>query len=477
MEPLFSANIAYLLVIGFGVLWLFFGYLWSRKIKTSDDFTVAGRQVGLAIGSATVMATWCTASTVLAAPELGYQAGLWGMIGYGLGGLGVIMFGPIAQRIKTLMPTGVTSGDFMRTRYGEGTWGLYMVLSNVYNLAFLVTQAMGGGLILNLIFGIPYHFGMMFIVAVCIVYTMLGGLKAVVGTDFIQSLMIMASIVIVIPIAITKLGFGELYSGVLTNMPDRLDMIKPLGLMYAFNSAVFSLGEIFHSNLWWVRAHAMRDDVVRRGWTYGGLMWMSIPVLAGSAGLIAIATGLDFPHVNMIIPMIAVDALGGIGGFLIILVVLGAIYSSLDSLLAGTSSLLAEDIYRAKINPSASDNKMQWINRLLIVGIGVVTAAFAWFEPATMGEIIFFSAAMVCAMIWPIVFGLFSERPSKISAIASMIAGSAAGVYVATTVSPFGAAVAAAITALPVFILFTKLFPDDFDWSRFSKADQEVIRK
>ncbi len=476
MEPILPGAIAWIIVIGFGILWLVLGWFWGRKVKTSEDFMVAGRKVGLAAGSATIMATWCTANTVLAAPELGFQAGLWGMIGYGLGGVGVIWFGSVAKRIKTLMPAGLSSGEFIQIRYGKPTWVIYMILSNVYNLAFLVTQAMGGGLLLNLVFGIPYHVGMLLITTVCVVYTMVGGMKAVVGTDFIQSLMIMTSVVIVVPIIISKMGMANLYGGVMQNLPDRFDMLKPLGLMYAFNSAVFSLGEIFHSNLWWVRVHSMREDVVKKGWKAGGLMWMSIPVLAGAAGLVAIATNLDFPQMNMIFPMLAIQYLGGIGALLIIFVVLGAIYSSLDSLLAGVSSLLVNDIYCKRINPHASDEKIMKINKLTVLFLGVITAMFAWFQPGTMGQMIFFSAAMVCSMIWPIVFGLYSKEPSAEAAIAGMIAGSLAGVITAVFISSFGAAVASAIVSLPVFLIVMKMKKANFDWNLFkvSKAKEVV---
>src|SRR6056297_329832 len=475
MEPILPASVAWIVVIGFGLLWLVLGWLFGKKVKTSEDFMVAGRKVGLAVGSATVMATWCTANTVLAAPELGYKAGLWGMIGYGLGGVGVIWFGSVAKRIKELMPKGVSSGEFIQIRYGNSTWVIYMILANVYNLAFLVTQAMGGGLLLNLVFGIPYHIGMLLITTVCVVYTMVGGMKAVVGTDFIQSLMIMTSVVIVIPITISQIGFGNLYGGVMENMPDRFSMIKPLGLMYAFNSAVFSLGEIFHSNLWWVRVHSMREDVVKKGWKAGGLMWMSIPVLAGAAGLIAIATDLQFPQMNMIFPMLSIKYLGGIGAFLIIFVVLGAIYSSLDSLLAGVSSLLVNDIYYKRINKKADDRKIMRMNQFVVLCLGIITASFAWFQPGTMGQMIFFSAAMVCSMIWPIVFGLYSKEPSPQAAIAGMIAGSLAGVYTAVNISSFGAAIASALISLPVFLIVMKFTKSDFDWGSFKVNNQKEV--
>ena len=57
-----------------------------------------------------------TGNTTLLAPEFGYRNGLWGMFSYALTGLGLILFAPLALRIKQLMPAGRTSGDFFRLR-------------------------------------------------------------------------------------------------------------------------------------------------------------------------------------------------------------------------------------------------------------------------------------------------------------------------------------------------------------------------
>jgi Na+/proline symporter len=55
--------------------------------------------------------------------------GIWGMLGYSLGAVGLLLFAPLAGRIRRLMPSGYTSGDFVRLRYGKLAWrGLATVL-------------------------------------------------------------------------------------------------------------------------------------------------------------------------------------------------------------------------------------------------------------------------------------------------------------------------------------------------------------
>ena len=67
--------------------------LWGRRGKgDADDFMLAGRNIGLALSTATLMASWVTGNTTLLAPEFGYRNGLWGMFSYALAGLGLILF-------------------------------------------------------------------------------------------------------------------------------------------------------------------------------------------------------------------------------------------------------------------------------------------------------------------------------------------------------------------------------------------------
>lgn len=461
-----EAQYGWLLVAGFGVAWILLGYYFSRKVDTDEDFMVAGRSVGLAMGSATVMATWVTANTVLTAPELGWQAGFWGMLGYAGAGLSLILFGPLAVRIKDVMPDGVTSGDFMRSRYGENIWGYYMFLTNVYFLSFLVTQAMGGGIVLELIFGIPFQWGMLSVVVVSVTYTLMGGMRSVIGTDFIQTILIFAALIIVVPLTITEIGLANVYGGVLQDMPSRLNALQPLGLMYAFNGTLMAIGEVFHNNLWWTRAHSMREDVIRKGWTYGGIMWMSVPIIAGVTALAAISQGLDVPQLNMIFPLITSETIGTVGAALIAIIILSSLFSSLDSLLSAVASLWSEDVYRVKINPDVSSNRMKQVNRYIILIAGIITASIAFVEPGTMGQILYFSAAFIVPMIWPIAHGLYSKKASSEAAASAMVIGPLFGLYTYFTVSNFAAGVTAALVSLIVYFGMLQIYSDDFEWEK-----------
>jgi len=181
-------------VILLGILWVALGIYWGRRAKNSEGFMLAGRNVGLSLGSATAMATWVTSNTTMLAPVFALTLGIWGMLAYSTASFGLLLFALFVPRIRTLLPAGVTAGDFFRLRYGRFGWSLFLIITMLYSLSWLVSMAIAGGDLLESLAGIPYLQGMSLILVVCILYTLFGGLYAVIGTDFIQSLIILVGI-------------------------------------------------------------------------------------------------------------------------------------------------------------------------------------------------------------------------------------------------------------------------------------------
>src|SRR3546814_14114768 len=67
-----------------------------------EGYMLAGRNVGLAFGMATVMATWVTSNTTMLAPQFALELGVWGMLAHSTGALGLLLFAPLAKRIRAI---------------------------------------------------------------------------------------------------------------------------------------------------------------------------------------------------------------------------------------------------------------------------------------------------------------------------------------------------------------------------------------
>jgi urea-proton symporter len=453
------------ILTAFSILWVALGWFFGRKTGELDDYVLAGRRVGLALGTATVMATWVTSNTTMAAPQLALQMGIWGMIGYSLGSVGLFMFAPLARRIRRLMPTGYTSGDFIRLRYGNTAWRIFLLISLFYSMGWLVSMGMAGGILIHALTGIPYHYGMTVILVICVGYTLLGGLRAVIGTDFIQALLILSGAVVIAILAVRQIGLDTIHASVIAERPELLNLLMPASIMFLFNNLLFGIGEIFHSNVWWSRAFAFREGVGMKAYMLGGILWAPIPVVAGFIALATPALGLNVPAADMVGPMVAAQILGTTGAVLVLIMVFAALSSSLDSLLAATSILVVEDIYRRHLKPDASADQMRRATARIIVGLGIATWILCAPRLTTLAELLYFTGAFVASTIWPIAAGLFWRRANAAGAIAGMILGSVAGLYSYFAVGFYVAALVGAAVSMTFVIAASLLKPATFDYA------------
>jgi Na+/proline symporter len=460
----------WLILAAFSALWVLLGWYFGRRNQQLDDYVLAGRRVGLALGTATVMATWVTSNTTMAAPQLALQMGIWGMIGYSLGSVGLFLFAPLARRVRRLMPAGYTSGDFIRLRYGNLAWRMFLLISLCYSLGWLVSMGMAGGILIHALTGIPYHYGMTVILSICVGYTLLGGLRAVIGTDFIQALLILSGAVIIAFLAIREIGLDTIHASVLAERPELLNLLMPASIMFLFNNLLFGVGEIFHSNVWWSRAFAFREGVGFRAYVLAGILWAPIPIVAGFVALATPALGLNVPAADMVGPMVAAQILGTTGAVLVLIMVFAALSSSLDSLLAATSILVVEDIYRRHLKPDASAAEMRSATARIIVGLGILTWMLCAPRLTTLAELLYFTGAFVASTIWPIAAGLFWRRANSAGAIGGMILGSAAGLYSYFAVGFYVAALVGAAVSMICVVAASSLKAAQFDFAELQEV-------
>jgi Na+/proline symporter len=450
----------------FSVVWIALGWWWGRRAKGFDDRVLAGRNIGLALGTATAMATWVTSNTTMAAPQLAYQLGVWGMAGYSLGAVGLMLFAPMAARIKHLMPGGYTSGDFVRARYGTTTWIAFLLISLFYGLGWLVSMGMAGGVLLEALTGIPYVVGMTVITLVCVGYTLLGGLHAVVGTDYIQSVIILIGLVVAGVATFVAVSPAEIHAHLVAERPALIDVLMPASIMFLFNNLLFGVGEIFHSNVWWSRALAFREGTGLKAYLTAGVLWLPVPVAAGALALGAPVLGINVPALDMVGPLVVANVLGAGGAVLILIVVFASLASSLDSLLAATSDLLVEDVYRRVFRPNATSHELELGSKGIVVGLGLLALVLCWGRVTTLAELIAFTGAFVSSTIWPIAAGLYWRRANRHAATAGMVFGSVAGLAAYFTVGFFVAALVGATISMISVLLGAVLAPESFDWQQ-----------
>lgn len=469
-DPLLSLSVGVALLTIFGVAWIALGVYWGRRARNLDGFLLAGRNVGLALGTATAMATWVTSNTVMLAPVFALEKGIWGMLAYATASFGLFLFAPLALRIRRLMPKGYTSGDFIRLRFGKTAWLLFLIITLVYSMAWLVSMGIAGGKLLQTLAGVPFAYGMSAILFVCVVYTLFGGMYAVIGTDFIQSVIILVGVLVVGVCVLTRLEMNTVIESVKTDQPALMNMLLPAALLSLFNNMFFGFGEVFHNNVWWSRAFAMNEKVAPKAFFLSGVFWFPLPIAAGFIALSAAPLGINVTDPNTVGPLVASTLLGKGGAMLVFIVVFCSLASSIDSLLAATSDLFCEDIYRRMINPKATDEKLRKVAAWIVVGLGLVT----WFiclEEFDLLTVLFLSGPLVASAIWPVIAGLYWPRANSTSIVLALLLGSGVGLWAYFAMGWYVASLVSAAVSMTVVLAGVCIAPAKaFNWNTLNES-------
>ena len=474
-SPVLNPMLGWVLLFGLSIIWIAFGLYLNRKVRNLEGFLLAGRNVGLAFGTATVMATWVTSNTTMLAPQFALEFGIWGMLAYSTASFGLFLFAPLAKRIRQLMPRGYTSGDFIRLRYGKPTWMVFLFISIFYALTWLISMGMAGGILLEALAGIPYILGMSVLLGVCVIYTLCGGLYAVIGTDFLQSVIIAIGVVIVGAGVLSTIEAEAIYHHVLTEKPMLMNMLLPAALLAFFNNLLFGIGEIIHSNVWWSRAFALRESVGQRAYVLAGFLWLPIPIASGFLALSTGVLGMNVPRADMVGPLVSSHVLGSLGSIITFIVLFCSLASSLDSLLAGTADLITRDFGKKWLYPTADDSMMRKLSVATIIGLGMITWIACLPRIGTLATVLFVAGPMVASTIWPIATGLLWKRANWMGACGGMVLGSVGGLLAYFAWGWYsGALVGGAISMLTV-LLFTMTREHDFAWSTLNEPSSETV--
>ncbi|MDX1555586.1 MAG: hypothetical protein R3212_06130, partial [Xanthomonadales bacterium] len=186
--------------------------LWARKrIHTGEDFIVAGRNLNGIMSTATIMATWYAAETILVTADWvrtdGIEVTVLEPIGIGC----CLMLAGLFFARKLWNTKLLTVADVMRSRFGATTEKLQAFISINY-IGWVAVQLIGLAGVLNVFFDLPLSTGILLLTAVLTLYTLLGGMWSVALTDIVQLSLLLVGIVILTLRVLAEFG-GEPVTG------------------------------------------------------------------------------------------------------------------------------------------------------------------------------------------------------------------------------------------------------------------------
>ncbi len=418
-----------------------------------SNYFIGNRELGGFILAMTTVATYSSVSSFVGGPGMAFQ------IGFGWIYMAVVqvtaiflVLGIFGKRVALLARklNAVTVVDIIRARFQSDF--LAAIAAFVIVLFFcgtMTAQFVGGAKLFAAVTGTGYTYetGLILFGLVVVIYTSIGGFRAVAITDTCCALIMMVGIILLLHYVLQAGGgYENIMTSIETNHPE---MLEP----FSFGNMPWTI----YFTQWLlvgICTIALPQSVVR-GISYKNTHGLHSAMLIGTVvvgfmniginftGILAhgVLTGgvADYGGVDNIIPTTIVTVMPKeLVGFAII-GPLAASISTISGLLIVASSAIVKDVYlhyKEKNNQPVESSRLKFLSMATTAIIGAAVFVIALTPPSLIWLINMFAfGGLETAFFWTLLLGLFWRRANKLGALLSMAGGTI--IYCATQAAGF----------------------------------------
>ncbi len=403
------------------------------------SYFVGNRELGGFVLAMTTVATYSSVSSFVGGPGMAFQ------IGFGWIYMAVVqvtaiflVLGIFGKRVALLARklNAVTVVDIIRARFQSDF--LAAVAAFVIVLFFcgtMTAQFVGGAKLFAAVTGYSYETGLILFGLVVVIYTSIGGFRAVALTDTCCALIMMVGIVLLLRYVLAAGGgYEQIMTSIETNHPE---MLEP----FSFGNMPWTL----YFTQWLlvgICTIALPQSVVR-GISYKNTAGLHSAMLIGTVvvgfmniginftGILArgVLTGspADYGGVDNIIPTTIVTVMPKELVGLAIIGPLAASISTISGLLIVASSAIIKDVYlhwKEKNGESVEISRLKVLSMATTAIIGAAVFFIALTPPSLIWLINMFAfGGLETAFFWTMLLGLFWKGANKLGALFSTLGG------------------------------------------------------
>jgi len=422
-----------------------------RKM-TSEGYFLAGRGLSWVLVGAALFASNISTIHLVGLAASGYNEGLvWGNFEW-LASITLILLGLVfapfyfKSKISTLP-------EFLEKRYGSTARTILAFIAIIGALFVHIGMSLyAGAVVFHAFFGINVITSILVISIITTLYTVLGGLKAVVVTESVQTVILILGAVILTGFAIAALpghGVSSLAELKAQLKPGQLNMLHTKESLAQLGEGGFESGLTWYAcllgypilGLWyWCSDQtivqrvlgAKSQQAAQMGPIFAGFLKILPVFILVFPGVIAYVLFKDIigTDANQALPVMINQLLPtGLKGIMAA-TLLAALMSTIAAALNSSATLVAVDIVK-RIKPSTTDKQQIKYGR--IAAVVVMLLAMAWSTQGDKFSSIFEAINKIAAAIAPPVatvflFGVFSKRGTNRAAIVTLIAGLILGI-------------------------------------------------
>jgi len=429
-------SVTILVLIGY-LFVLFALAIWgSKETHSLEGYFLAGKKLPFWVVAFSANATGESGWLLLGLTGMGYLVGAhayWVLVGEIIGL--VASWGLISRKLKKLgdETDSITIPDVLSAKFDD-KWhlirGIAVGIILIMVTTYVTAQISATGNALNTFLGWDYKTSVIVGSVIIIGYTFVGGYKAVSYTDVVQGGLMLLGLILVPAAAIyASGGWGGVTTALDLHDPDFLNMFSRAGDGIPGWVAIISFMAIGLPFLgvpqMLVRYMSARDDGEIRKARVMSIVVMIIylggAITAGIAGR-ALFPGLE--NHEAIFPTLSNNLFPSIISGLLLVVVLSAIMSTVDSLLLLSSSAIVRDLMQKMLGSSKTDHQLAGLGKIVTVIIGVIGMAFAIPEAQFIFWFVLFAWSGLGAAFGPVMLGLlYYKKITRAGVIAGMLGG------------------------------------------------------
>ncbi len=420
------------IVILYLIVMMGVGVIASRRVKSSSDFALAGRNLGPWLIAGTLAATNIGGGTSLGITEKAF--GEWGFsaIWYVItAAIAFLVLAWIAPRLRRT--SAVTISDFFEKRYGPANGLVTAVILALPMIGLTAVQIIASSTILSVMTGWSYTSSVIVVSIVVTIYSVMGGLWGVAFTDFIQAILILGGTLLAIPYALSAVGGWNV---VVESVPStKLSIIDGIGVKTIISLTIMYIASYTVGPEIVQRYYGAKDEkATKQGSLLGGFVCIAYAALPAMLGLIAIAMVKQnfIPEATLlengtryILPVLAVHTMPPVLVGLLFAALISATMSSADSDMLAAGTIISNDIYKAHIKKDASDKELLLVNRIVMVVTGIIAMIIALANTSSIITLLMFSFSLRAGGAFiPYLMGHYSNKYGAIASMTSLVLGS-----------------------------------------------------
>ena len=411
--------------------------IWSRReTHTLSGFYLAGKKLPFWVVAFSTNATGESGWLLLGLSGMGYAIGVqayWVVVGE-ISGIALAWW-LVSRRLKRLSDEtdAITVPDVMVAKFADKMnliRGVAVVIIVIMVTTYVTAQMVASGKAFSSFLGMDYQTGVIVGSIFIIGYTFIGGYKAVSYTDVVQGVLMLLGLIAVPAAAIIASGgWGEVRSALFLQDPALLDMFavadggRPAWIVIVSFIAI-GLPFLGVPQLL-VRFMSARDDnEIKKARIMSVAVLIIFTAGAVTAGVAGRALFPGLEDAETIFPVLSNNLFPEIISGMLLVVVLSAIMSTVDSLLLLASSAVVRDTYQKIIGTVKSDAALSNYGKLVTVIIGAIAVVFAIQEPRVIFDFVLASWSGLGSAFGPALVGiLYYKRITWAGVLSGVLGG------------------------------------------------------